>query len=113
MCPFIDHLRSTDLYISVIINPSVQSTFYYFILTYIRKFRTAIGGTGSRLDIVLFGGVLGSLFSFLQFISSPWIGSLSDRYGRKNVLLISMVCLFSMGSVSCISMILKMQFGWN
>ncbi|KAJ3412778.1 hypothetical protein HDV05_000245 [Chytridiales sp. JEL 0842] len=68
-----------------------ETTFFYYILTWVRKFKTAIGGSGSRLDIVLFGGVLGSMFSFLQFVSSPFIGSLSDRYGRKNILLISMI----------------------
>lgn len=43
------------------------------------------------MDIVLFGGFVGSLFSFLQFISSPFIGQLSDRFGRRTVLLISMI----------------------
>ncbi|KAI9350699.1 major facilitator superfamily domain-containing protein [Obelidium mucronatum] len=68
-----------------------KDSFYYSILILVRKFRETIGGTGSRLDIVLFGGMIGSLFSFLQFVSSPVIGSLSDRYGRKNVLLLSMI----------------------
>lgn len=34
---------------------------------------------------------MGSVFSTLQFIVSPWIGSLSDKYGRKKVLLITMI----------------------
>ncbi|KAJ3208565.1 hypothetical protein HDU82_002260, partial [Entophlyctis luteolus] len=66
-------------------------SFYYHALVLVRQFRTAIGGTGSRLDIVLFGGFIGSLFSFLQFVSSPIIGSLSDKYGRKTILLLSMI----------------------
>ncbi|KZF20637.1 MFS general substrate transporter [Xylona heveae TC161] len=44
-----------------------------------------------RYDIVLLGGALGSLFSFLQSIASPVIGRLSDRYGRRTALLWSMV----------------------
>ncbi|KAF2086904.1 MFS general substrate transporter [Saccharata proteae CBS 121410] len=44
-----------------------------------------------RYDIVLLGGALGSLFSFLQAIASPIIGTLSDRYGRRTALLWSMV----------------------
>jgi len=36
-------------------------------------------------------GVLGSLFSFLQFLASPLAGCLSDCYGRKPALLVSMV----------------------
>ncbi|KAF2446057.1 MFS general substrate transporter [Karstenula rhodostoma CBS 690.94] len=43
-----------------------------------------------RYDIVLLGGALGSLFSFLQAIASPIIGTLSDRYGRRTALLWSM-----------------------
>ncbi|KAJ3076435.1 hypothetical protein HDU98_003299 [Podochytrium sp. JEL0797] len=66
-------------------------SFYYAILVLVRRFRESLGMTGSRLDIVLFGGFIGSLFSFLQFVSSPVIGSLSDKYGRKNVLLMSMI----------------------
>lgn len=43
-----------------------------------------------RYDIVLLGGALGSLFSLLQAIASPIIGTLSDRYGRRTALLWSM-----------------------
>ncbi|KAF9291055.1 hypothetical protein BGZ68_005305 [Mortierella alpina] len=44
-----------------------------------------------KMDIVLLGGALGSLFSFLQVIASPVIGKLSDIMGRRRVLLISML----------------------
>lgn len=38
---------------------------------------------------VLFGGFLGSLYSFLQFVSAPLWGRLSDRHGRRRILLIT------------------------
>ncbi len=38
---------------------------------------------------VLFGGVLSSVFSILQFIFAPFWGSVSDRRGRRGVLLLS------------------------
>ncbi|KAI9512223.1 MFS DHA1 sub-family [Russula earlei] len=44
-----------------------------------------------RWDIVLLGGLMGSVFSTLQFLVSPYIGTLSDRYGRKKILLITMI----------------------
>ncbi|KAG1892345.1 major facilitator superfamily domain-containing protein [Suillus subluteus] len=44
-----------------------------------------------RWDVVFLGGLMGSAFSTLQFLVSPHIGSLSDKYGRRNVLLISML----------------------
>ncbi|KAI9834517.1 MAG: hypothetical protein M1838_005495 [Thelocarpon superellum] len=43
-----------------------------------------------RYDIVLLGGAMGSLFSFLQAVASPVIGRLSDRHGRRTALLWSM-----------------------
>ncbi|KAF7332006.1 MFS DHA1 sub-family [Mycena kentingensis (nom. inval.)] len=45
----------------------------------------------TKWDIVLLGGLMGSVFSTLQFIVSPRIGSLSDKYGRKRILLITMI----------------------
>ncbi|CBW26948.1 ferrochelatase [Halobacteriovorax marinus SJ] len=50
---------------------------------------TATGGAGKLSSIVLFGGALGALYSFLQFIAAPVWGRISDRIGRKPVLLVS------------------------
>lgn len=36
-------------------------------------------------------GFIGSLFSLLQFIASPFIGAASDVYGRRPMMLITMV----------------------
>lgn len=41
------------------------------------------------MTAVLFGGILGSLYSILQFIFSPLWGAYSDRVGRRKVLLIT------------------------
>jgi len=42
-----------------------------------------------RIETVIFGGALGSLFAILQFICAPMWGRLSDRIGRKRVLLVT------------------------
>ena len=42
---------------------------------------------------VLFGGVLGSLYSLLQFVCAPLWGSYSDRVGRRKVLIITILGL--------------------
>ena len=55
----------------------------------LETFTQVAGGPSHIGIIVLFGGVLASLFSLLQFICSPIIGALSDRYGRRPLLLIS------------------------
>ncbi|KAJ2850635.1 hypothetical protein IWW36_001746 [Coemansia brasiliensis] len=46
---------------------------------------------GARADLVLLGGLLGSLYSLLQFIVAPWIGRAADRFGRRPVLLLCML----------------------
>ena len=44
--------------------------------------------------VVLFGGALGALYSILQFFAAPLWGGLSDKYGRKPILMISVFGLF-------------------
>ncbi|CAI2357513.1 unnamed protein product [Caenorhabditis sp. 36 PRJEB53466] len=61
----------------------------------LQSFQEAIGVPHSeRYDKVFFGGLLGSLFSALQFISSPTLGSLSDIYGRRAI--ISLCCILTL-----------------
>jgi len=38
----------------------------------------------------LWGGALASLYAFMQFVCAPIVGNLSDRYGRRPVLLFSL-----------------------
>lgn len=51
------------------------------------------GGAGAFSSIVLFGGALGAIYSFLQFIAAPLWGALSDKIGRRPVLLVSVAGL--------------------
>ena len=39
-------------------------------------------------------GMLGSVYSLMQFLCAPWFGRLSDRVGRRPVLLLTMVASF-------------------
>lgn len=45
--------------------------------------------TSTSHNQVLLAGLLGSWFSLLQFISSPFVGALSDKFGRKPIMLIA------------------------
>lgn len=47
------------------------------------------GEQGEYYTVVLFGGLLGSIYSLLQFIAAPIWGAVSDRVGRRPVLLIT------------------------
>ncbi|WP_406045737.1 MFS transporter [Micromonospora sp. NBC_00898] len=42
---------------------------------------------------VRWSGLLGSIYGLLQFVVSPLLGRLSDRHGRRPVLLASLTCL--------------------
>ena len=44
-------------------------------------------GNFLRFETVIFGGVLGSLYAILQFFFAPVWGRLSDKFGRRPVLL--------------------------
>jgi len=48
-----------------------------------------IAGSHGNYRAVLFGGILGSLYAFLQFVFAPIWGGLSDRIGRRRVLLLT------------------------
>lgn len=68
----------------------------YFLNLIFNSITSLSGADGSALNhtsIVLFGGALGALYSFLQFIAAPLWGGISDRIGRKPVLMISVACL--------------------
>ncbi|XP_037685220.1 major facilitator superfamily domain-containing protein 10 isoform X1 [Choloepus didactylus] len=57
-------------------------------------FATAIGmPPEKRYNSVLFGGVVGSGFSLLQFLVAPLTGAASDRLGRRPVMLLALLGL--------------------
>ncbi|GAM33329.1 hypothetical protein TCE0_004r00151 [Talaromyces pinophilus] len=67
---------------------SLLNRIFHYLNAYKNSFSKPID---SRYDIVLLGGALGSLFSFLQALAAPVIGRLSDRHGRRTALLWSMI----------------------
>lgn len=51
--------------------------------------------TGGNLgEAALWGGVLAASFAIMQFLFGPVLGNISDRFGRRPVLLISMFVMF-------------------
>lgn len=56
------------------------------------RLRDALRGLAANemAVVTLFGGVLGSLYSALQFLCAPLWGALSDRHGRRPILLVTL-----------------------
>ena len=61
-----------------------ESGWYAAAETRVRQFGATVGAPDQFIP-VLFGGLIGSMFSFLQFLASPVVGGLSDYYGRRLV----------------------------
>ena len=49
-----------------------------------------VTGSEQISDIAIWGGLLASTFALMQFIFGPILGALSDRYGRKPILLLAL-----------------------
>ncbi len=64
------------------------------LISSIQMSTTTADGAPLMSTIVLFGGLLGALYSLLQFFAAPMWGAISDRIGRRPVLLISVFGLF-------------------
>lgn len=63
---------------------------YKWVLDSVKYFQTLVGAP-ERFNSVLFGGIIGSMYSFLQFVASPIVGGLSDVYGRKPIMILCLV----------------------
>ncbi|WP_299247618.1 MFS transporter [uncultured Aquimarina sp.] len=68
---------------------------------------TDLGGNG------FIYGILGAMYPFFQFIGAPILGRLSDRIGRKKVLVISQAGTFVAWSLFLIALILPETELWS
>uniref|UniRef100_A0AAQ6ABP6 Major facilitator superfamily (MFS) profile domain-containing protein n=1 Tax=Amphiprion ocellaris TaxID=80972 RepID=A0AAQ6ABP6_AMPOC len=77
---------------------------YQSLQSVVDWFRQAVGiPLEKKYNSVLFGGLIGSLFSLLQFLSSPVTGALSDRHGRRPLLILTTLGLMSSYAVWAVS----------
>ncbi|XP_032675411.1 major facilitator superfamily domain-containing protein 10 isoform X2 [Odontomachus brunneus] len=63
---------------------------YSAIFKYVKSIQVFFDAP-DKVSTVLYGGFLGSMYSFLQFLGSPIIGALSDIYGRKPLMLLCLI----------------------
>nr|XP_012146905.1 PREDICTED: major facilitator superfamily domain-containing protein 10 isoform X3 [Megachile rotundata] len=67
-----------------------DQSMYFKILHYIQNTRKFFYAP-DKVSTVLYGGFLGSMYSFLQFLGSPIVGALSDIYGRKPLMMFCLI----------------------
>ncbi|XP_005998244.1 major facilitator superfamily domain-containing protein 10 isoform X1 [Latimeria chalumnae] len=68
--------------------------FYQSLQSTVDWFADMVGVPHERkYNSVLFGGLIGSIFSLLQFVSSPLTGAASDYFGRRQLMIMTMVGL--------------------
>lgn len=81
-----------------------QDVVYESLQGLVDWFREAVGiPMDKKYNTVLFGGLIGSLFSLLQFLASPVTGALSDRHGRRPLLILTTFGLMSSYAVWAVS----------
>ncbi|XP_018565649.1 major facilitator superfamily domain-containing protein 10 [Anoplophora glabripennis] len=68
-----------------------DSTGLYTWLSHKINYFQQFVGAPERFSTVLFGGFLGSMFSFLQFVAAPIFGGISDVIGRKKVMIACLI----------------------
>nr|XP_020453932.1 major facilitator superfamily domain-containing protein 10 isoform X4 [Monopterus albus] len=77
---------------------------YQSLQSVVDWFREAVGiPMEKKYNSVLFGGLIGSLFSLLQFLASPVTGALSDRHGRRPLLILTTLGLMTSYAVWAVS----------
>ncbi|MEM7697508.1 MAG: TCR/Tet family MFS transporter [Verrucomicrobiota bacterium] len=52
-----------------------------------------VGGGSDLSSAAVWGGILATVFALMQFLAGPTLGKLSDRFGRRPVLLLSLAFL--------------------
>jgi len=60
------------------------------LIGWLSSLAEAMGGDTVFKKTVLFGGLLSTLYSLLQFVFSPIWGALSDRFGRRGILTVTL-----------------------
>ena len=76
-------------FVFIIVTLTIDAMGIGLIIPVMPELLREIGG-GDLGNAAIWGGVLSTVFAAMQFLVGPTLGSISDRYGRRPVLLISL-----------------------
>ncbi len=76
----------------IVVTVAIDAMGIGLILPVMPELLKAVGGLNVS-EAALWGGVLAFSYAFMQFLCSPLLGALSDRHGRRPVLLLSLGAL--------------------
>ena len=79
-------------FVFIIITLTIDAMGIGLIIPVMPELLREIGG-GDLGNAAIWGGVLSTVFAAMQFLVGQTLGSMSDRYGRRPVLLISLVVI--------------------
>ena len=79
-------------FVFIIVTLTIDAMGIGLIIPVMPELLREIGG-GDLGNAAIWGGVLSTVFAAMQFLVGPTLGSISDRYGRRPVLLISLVVI--------------------
>ena len=79
-------------FVFIIVTLTIDAMGIGLIIPVMPELLREIGG-GDLGNAAIWGGVLSTVFAAMQFLVGPTLGSMSDRYGRRPVLLISLVVI--------------------
>lgn len=85
-------MKSRLPFVFIIITMMLNSIGIGLILPVMPNLITELTG-GTISSAALWGGVLATTYAVMQFFMGPTLGNLSDRFGRRPVLLISLVAM--------------------
>lgn len=82
---------SSHAYLFVLVSMLIDSIGFGIILPVVPQLIMDVAHA-PLAEATRIGGWLLVVFAALQFVCGPFMGNLSDRYGRRPVLLFSMLC---------------------